>query len=369
MSGINDVTTSLKVAQSLLSGIDFTPERAEQEFGHAYRIFFDLYNAASDAVSRQSDAHTAAECIAHFARSVLHGELTIEQAMTAVKQSAAQVSGSLPVSDAVEDDDALAPLIFRSETALLQSALRVRKAIEQLPLGQEVDVATEYVLTLVSDKAHSYAVARSKGLTEADGYRIFINTVPVATDIAVDAWGRLGSTYYNPSSATFSLSFVQSQMSDLEKYVRAYDLGLGKRLDDVLAQTAQFIFDMADREGQRYDSLSASDRQGVSLGIALHLLRLAQRAWRLCINNLINEVDELLTDEEKGIEWLGSDRPPIDVHALFSAIQKLYNNSDGFSFDADVDLESLDTVVNQEFTLTAQAADAMIEEMSPWSMS
>ncbi|WP_138437880.1 hypothetical protein [Marinobacter shengliensis] len=366
---MNDVTTSLKVAQSLLSGIDFTPERAEAEFGRAYRIFFDLYNAAAESVTRPSDAYETAEYIAHFARSVLQEELTLEQALIAVRQAAGQVVGSLPEGDSEGDNDALAPLIFRSESALLSSSLRVRKAIEQLPLGQEVDVATEYVLTLISDKAHSYAVARSQGLTEADGYRIFINTVPVATDIAIDSWGRLGSTYYNPSSATLSLSFIKAQMVDLEKYVRAYDLGLGSKLDDILAQTAQFIFDMADREGQRYDSLSNSDRQGVSLGIALHLLGLTQRAWRLCINNLINEVDDLLTNEEKGLEWLESDKAPIDIQGLFAAIQKLYSSSDGFSFDADIDLESLDAVVNQEFALTAQAADAMIEEMSPWSMS
>jgi hypothetical protein len=369
MSGTS-VATALQVAQSLLRGVDFDPATAEQQFGEAYGLFFELYNGATDSLKSAQDRHLAAITIADYARAVLRSEMTKEAAGAAIQASVkvsaeSDYTGSAPARGEAD----LSQLILNSEAEILKAALRVRRAIEQLPLGQDVPVAVEYALTLISDQSKRYAVAGTQGLTDKDGYHVFIATMPILTDIVIEAWGRLGNTYYNPSETVFTRSYVRSQMSELSKYLEAYDMGLGDRLSSVLDDTADFIFDIADREGQTFDSLPARDRQGMSIGIAKYLIAISQRAWRLCINNLISEVDDLLADEEKAMEWLDSKAQPIDSKSLFRAIERVYVESPEFSHDADIDLETLDTLVMDEFGLTVQAADAMVEEMSPWTMS
>lgn len=370
MSGTHDLTTALRVAQSLLQGIDLDPNQAESQFGAAFGTFFELYNSAAAEPNGHYSRHLVAITIADYARSVLRGETSLETAKIAVSEAVkANESGDFSVSGALGDSAELSQLILQSETEVLRTALRVRRAVEQLSLGQDVQVAAEYVLTLICDNAKRYAVARSNGLTEADGYQIFISTMPIITDIAVECWGRLGNTYFNPTEAVFTQSYVDSLMGDFKTYLAAYDMGLGGKIVSVVDETAAFIHEVAERESRKYDCLTARDREGVCVGIAKHLISISQRAWRLCINNLISEVDDLLADEQKALEWLEGPSTQIDTKALLRAIERVYADSRGFSTDADVDLETLDALVSEEFTLTVQAADAMVEEMSPWSMS
>ena len=76
----------------------------------------------------------------------------------------------------------------------------------------------------------------------------------------------------------------------------------------------------------------------------------------------------MLAEPEKAKKWLSEIEKPIDVDALLAAIRNLHAELPAFTNDADIDLDSLDELVSQEFALTAQAADAMISEVVPWSM-
>lgn len=365
-----NIATALRVAQSLLQGAELKPEQAEQQFGLAYGIFFELYTSVIESADTESGRMETAIIIADYARAVLRSELTLEAAKLAtsetVKLHSASDFGFVRPADV---SPTLNRLILQSEAEILKAALRVRRAIEQLPLGQDIPVASEYVMTLICDQAKRYSVTKSQGLTEIDGYHIFIATVPIVADIALEGWGRLGNTYYNPRDTLFTLAYVKSQMSDFKTYLEAYDMGIGEKISGFMDETAAFIYQVAEKESQRFDCLTVRDQQGVCIGIAKHLIAISQRAWRLCINNLISDVDDLLADENKALEWLESAETPIDTAALIRALERVYTESAGFSHDADIDLESLDAIVIGEFSLTVQAADAMVEEMSPWTMS
>lgn len=365
-----NIATALRVAQSLLQGVEFKAEQAEQQFGLAYGIFFELYTSVIDSTDTESGRMETAIIIADYTRAVLQSELTLETAKLAIAETVIIHSESDFGFAGLDDDSpTLDRLILQSEAEILKVALRVRRAIEQLPLGQDISVASEYVMTLICDQAKHYSLSKSQGLTEIDGYHIFIATVPVVTDIALEGWGRLGNTYYNPGEHVFTLSYVKGQMSDFKTYLEAYDMGIGEKISGLIDDTADYIYQVAEKESKRFDCLSARDQQGVCIGIAKHLIAISQRAWRLCINNLISDVDDLLADKNKALEWLESADTPIDTSALIRALDRVYTESTGFSHDADIDLESLDAIFVGEFSLTVQAADAMVEEMSPWTMS
>jgi hypothetical protein len=365
-----NIATALRVAQSLLQGVELKPEQAEQQFGLAYGIFFELYASVIESADTESGRMETAIIISDYARSVLRSEMSLEAAKLATSETVKIHSeidfGFVRPTDSTPTLDRL---ILQSETEILKVALRVRRTIEQLPLGQDITVASEYVMTLICDQARRYSIAKAQGLTEIDGYHIFIATVPVVTDIALEGWGRLGNTYYNPGENVFTLAYVKAQMSDFKTYLEAYDMGIGEKVSGLMDETATYIYQVADKESQRFDCISARDQHGVCIGIAKHLIAISQRAWRLCINNLISDVDDLLADESKALKWLESENTPIDTDTLIRALERIYMESTEFSSDADIDLESLDAIVVGEFSLTVQAADAMVEEMSPWTMS
>jgi len=369
MSKSLDLTTALGVSRTLLQKVTSGSENIEGQFGEAYQIYHDLWSVVSGHASLSPvNRHEIAVAIAGYASEVIVGSLSNDDAKLIISRTLTEVDEASAESHESHGEKGIDQLVHASEAEILKSALKVRRAVEQMPLGQDSDIAVSYILTLVSDRAKSYSKERSQNMSVSDGFEIFIRTMPLVTDIALDAWSRLGSTYYNPTNIVFDKSYVRGALSEFRTYLEAYDMGLGAAVGDLVKQTADFIAEVAESEVARFEHLSKSDINGVKLGIADQLIAIAQRAWRLCINNLISEVDEMLAEPEKAKQWLEGTDKPIDSDALLAAIRGLYAELPTFTNDADIDLDSLDALVNQEFALTVQAADAMVSEMVPWSM-
>lgn len=369
MSKSLDLTTALGVSRTLLQKVTTGSEDIEGQFGEAYQIYHDLWSEVSDKASSAPESrHDIAIAIAGYAGEVISGSVGLEEAKRVIRHTITEAEETWADNRIQEQDASIDRLVHASEAEILKAALKVRKAVEQMPLGQDTDIAVSYILTLVSDRAKTYSQERSQSLSVADGFEIFVRTMPLVTEIALDAWSRLGSTYYNPTNIVFERSYVRGALSEFRTYLEAYDMGLGAAVGDLVDRTAEFIAEVAENEVARFEHLSKSDINGVKLGIADQLIAIAQRAWRLCINNLISEVDEMLAEPEKAKQWLEETDKPIDADALLAAIRNLHAELPTFTNDADIDLDSLDELVSQEFALTVQAADAMVSEMVPWSM-
>lgn len=369
MSKRLDLTTALGVSRNLLHGVDPESDSIEAKFGEAYQVYYDLWSVIAEKTTvPNSQRHDLAIVLAGYASDVVCGSISLDQAKNVLARTAEEADDAFEDVRPSNQEKSLEQLIHSAESEILKAALKIRKAVDQMPLGQDAEIAVSYVLTLVSDRAKAYSTERSHNLTVADGFEIFVRTMPVVTDIALDAWSRLGSTYYNPTNIVFDRSYVRGALSEFRAYVEAYDMGLGSAVAELVNQTADFIAEVAESEVSRFEHLSKSDINGVKLGIADQLIGIAQRAWRLCINNLISDVDEMLAEPEKAKKWLSEIEKPIDVDALLAAIRNLHAELPAFTNDADIDLDSLDELVSQEFALTAQAADAMISEVVPWSM-
>ncbi len=363
-----DITAALHVSRVLVKACDLTNGNAEESFGEAYRVFFALFDQVASQASSEQMRRDSAIHIADYAVAVLDGGMTMEVALGAVQRAVATQVAILEDGWS-SDEESVSAHILNSESEILKSALRIRKLIEQLPLGQEMQTANEYLMTLVVDTAKAYGVERSEGLTELDGYRLFVKAMPVLTDITIECWGRLASAYYNPEGRVLSDSLVDAEMSDFIRYIESYDMGQKENLPRIKADTLRFVSQVAQRESERLDLIGAIDRQGLSIGMVQRLLNLAQRGWRMCINETISEVDEILNDEQAALDWLESGAPSaMGNRSFFSGLERLHAQQEPFSHDADVDLQSIDKLVKYEFSVTVQAADAMIGEMLPWSM-
>ncbi|WP_372997354.1 hypothetical protein [Marinobacter sp.] len=369
MSKSLDLTTALGVSRTLLQKVSFDSSNVEGQFGEAYQVYHDLWSViTSGSALSDGSRHDVAIAIAGYASEVISGAMSIDVAKLVIGQTIAEAEEASTESPGEGHESSMDQLVHESEAEILKAALKIRRAVEQMPLGQDSDIAVSYILTLVSDRAKNYSRERSQNMSVSDGFEIFIRTMPLVTDIALDAWSRLGSTYYNPTNIVFERSYVRGALSEFRTYLEAYDMGLGAAVGDLVTRTADFIAEVAENEVSRFEHLSKTDINGVKLGIADQLIAIAQRAWRLCINNLISEVDEMLAEPEKAKQWLEQTDKPIEPDALLAAIRSLYAELPAFTNDADIDLESLDELVNQEFALTVQAADAMVSEMVPWSM-
>jgi hypothetical protein len=371
MSQSLDVTTALQVSRRLLKNTGPDQEDLQKDFAKAYEVFYQFWPIASEKLSDSSlSRFDVAVIVADFVSDIIAGNRSLEDGEQAISQALSNVTSdeaSMP-EGSEQPSEQIQRLIHESESAILAIALKVRRSVEQMPLGQDVGIAVSYMLTLITDRSKSYAVSRTQSMTEIDGYHVFLKTLPIVTDITLDAWSRLGSTYYNPTAIVFDQSYVRAALADFSDFVTVYDMGMGEAVSDLVEKTASFIAEVAEAEVQRFDHLSRSDINGIKLGVADQLIGITERAWRLCMNNLISDVDDLLTDPEAAKKWLAETDAPIKPDSLLAAIRSLYSQVPTFTHDADIDLDQLDDLVTQEVALTTQAAQAMIDEVTPWSM-
>jgi len=371
MSNSLDTSTALQVSRRLLKNAGSDPTMIQEEFAKAYNLFYQFWPKASAKLDGASDARfDVAIQVADYVADIVSGRITEEQGFSAITAAVFSVTteeASLGGS-AQEAEAELRKLIQNSESAILATALKVRRAVQQMPLGQDIGVAVSYMLTMITDRSKEYAVARTQSMTEIDGYHVFLKTLPIVTDIALDAWSRLGSSYYNPTAIVLDKSYVRAALSDFAQFVSIYDMGMGPAIADLTEKTAEFVTEIAEAEVAKFEHLSGTDINGIKLGVADQLIGITERAWRLCMNNLISDVDDLLAEPDKAKQWLEETETPIKPDVFLNAVRSLYSQLPAFTHDADIDLDQVDELVRQEIQLTTEAAQAMIDEMTPWTM-
>lgn len=252
-------------------------------------------------------------------------------------------------------------------SAILCASLKIKDLITEIPMGQDVDIAFEYLMGLVTELSEDYAKLNASGLQDRDIVDLFSSTLPVMTQLVCDSWVSAAISELNPQNRLPSKHTVREGLERFKGYVSSYDLGHAATVDILLEQVSEYIDSLSSKAAIGQTFIRNSNTLSYQVALSMFLAKLAEGSWRQSVNKQLLELDKMLDDEDMAIKWLNTKgREPLSLTDYFAVLESSFRASEPFTKDADFEIDIVQRVAKERASLLVGASDAITQEAAFW---
>lgn len=249
-------------------------------------------------------------------------------------------------------------LKINTRLAILDAMRVIKKSIELLPMGNDVDETTSLTIKLVVDMAWDMSNGWKGDLSSHDREILFQGLIKHIGRAAAEAWESSVLQSWGMDDRLISEDVWEEMISPFRAFVIDMHMGHESKIEVVVSRARKLISDSAKAVMFEYADIKGGHRRVLQNALYSGISSLAVKAWQTAVDGVWERFDKMSSEEQRRWEQTeGSE--PMDLSLFDDAFERVFAAWYKHEWSAPMDISRFEEAIKKNVVWLWGTADAV----------